>query len=356
MPGLELIRLGSRSEPTTAAAVRAFRDAVTLARRDPNLLARLVRGTRPVKRLRNALPLALAQADVMHFEWESQAVRYLPLAEALGRRFVVSCRGSGINIHPHVGLDDVSAGYAEAFAKAALVHCVCAAIRDEAIAYGLDPAKAVVIRSGVDAALFSPRRRDDAAVLRVLSVGTLHWIKNFEDGIRAVALLVQQGVPVRYEIAGGEPQAGDPAKPSDLPKLRYLIRELGLEDHVELLGELSHAELRDRMLKSDALLDPSLSEGIPNCVLEAMACELPVVVTDCGGTTEVVRDGVEGFVCPPRDPPALASGLGRLRDDPELAQRLGESGRRRVLTDFTLEAETEGYLALYERVLGRGDA
>ena len=143
----------------------------------------------------------------------------------------------------------------------------------------------------------------------MLSVGTLHWIKNFEDGIRAVALLAADGIPVRYEIAGAEPPPGDAAKPSDRPKLLYLIRELGLEGRVELLGELSHEEVRDRMQASDVLLHPSLSEGIPNCVLEAMACELPVVVTDCGGMREAVTDGVEGFVCPPRDPGALAGAL-----------------------------------------------
>ncbi len=190
----------------------------------------------------------------------------------------------------------------------------------------------------------------------MLSVGTLHWIKNFEDGVRAVALLAADGVPVRYEIVGAEPPLGDAAKPTDRPRLLYLIRELGLEGQVELVGELSHRETRDRMHGSDVLLHPSLSEGIANCVLEAMACELPVVVTDCGGMTEAVTDGVEGFVCPPRDPAALAGALGQLWRDPELALRLGEAGRRRILADFTLEAETGAYLELYRRVLGLGDA
>jgi colanic acid/amylovoran biosynthesis glycosyltransferase len=356
VPGVELIRLGSRDEQRLLAILRTARAAVPLGVRDPRVLAALVRTTRPRRLLRNALAIAAAEADVLHFEWESQAVRYLPAAEALGRPFVMSCRGSGVNIHPHVGLEAVAAGYAEAFAKAAAVHCVSDATRDEAVGYGLDPAKAVVIRSGVDSGFFVPRDRGATRELRVISVGTLHWIKNFEDGIRAVAHLAAQAVPVRYEILGADPPAGDPARPSDRPRLLYLIRELGLEGRVELLDGLSHEQVRERMQASDVLLHPSLSEGIANCVLEAMACGLPVVVTDCGGMTEAVADGIEGFVCPTRDPGALAAALRRLADNPDLARELGEAGRRRILADFTLEAETKAYLELYRRVLVPADA
>ncbi|HEX4521422.1 MAG TPA: glycosyltransferase family 4 protein [Gaiellaceae bacterium] len=351
VPGVDLIRLGSPGERRVVSISRTARDALALGARDRRLLAGLVRTTRPLQRLRNVLPLALAEPDVLHFEWESQAVRYLGLPETLGRPFVMSCRGSGVNVHPHVGLEQISAGYDQAFAKAAAVHCVCDAIRDEAVGLGLDPAKAVVIRSGVDATLFAPRPHEPAPFLRVFSVGTLHWIKNFEDAIRAIGLVAGGGIPVRYEIAGAEPLPGDPAKPSDRPKLLYLIRELGLEGHVELLGELPHDEVRARMHASDVLLHPSLSEGIPNSVLEAMACGLPVVVTDVGGTTEAVTDGVEGFVSPPRDPAALASALARLWNDRELGTRLGEAGRRRILADFSPEAETRAYVELYRRVL-----
>jgi colanic acid/amylovoran biosynthesis glycosyltransferase len=356
LPGVGLVRLASPHEPILVSVLRTCRDAVLLGVRDRAQLLGLVRTTRPLTLLRDVLPLALARPDVLHFEWESQAVRYHPAAAALGRPFVMSCHGSGVNVHPHVGLDQLAAGYAEAFEKAAAVHCVCEAIRDEAVRYGLDPAKAVVIRAGIDTRYFAPRKRTRAPALRALSVGTLHWIKNFEDGIRAVALLAAEGVPVRYEIVGPDPARGDAAKPSDRPKLLYLIRELGLEGRVELLGELSHAQVRQRMLASDVLLHPSLSEGIPNCVLEAMACELPVAVTDCGGLGEAVTDGVEGFVCPPRDPASLAAALERLWRDPELSTKLGEAGGRRILAEFTLEAETAAYLDLYRRVLAGGDA
>ena len=123
-----------------------------------------------------------------------------------------------------------------------------------------------------------------------------------------------EGMSVSYEIIGHEPQPGA-AMGSDRERLLYLIHELGLTDRVELTGALSREEVRDRLRASDVLLHPSYSEGIANTVLEAMACALPVVVTDVGGMGEVVSDGVHGFLCPPREPCALADALGSLWKD-----------------------------------------
>jgi glycosyltransferase involved in cell wall biosynthesis len=350
VPGVELIRLHTPAEPKPVSVLWVACDLVRLALRDPRLLVRLVRATRPRHLLRNVLPLALRRADVLHFEWEAQAVRYLPTFVAFARPVVVSCRGSGIYVHPHAGLGDISARYPAVFERATAVHCVAAAMLDEATRFGLDPNKARVIRSGVDSTFFSPAARSRASMLRVLSVGELNWIENHEDGIRAIAILAGQGVPVSYEIVGGEPQ-GDAVKASDRPRLLYLIHELGLTDSVRLIGRLSPAEVRDRLRSSDVLLHPSLAEGIANCVLEAMACALPVVVTDRGGMREAVGDGLEGIVCPARDPEALAAALRLLWDDPETARQLGDTGRRRAVSEFSPEREGGEYLRLYTEVL-----
>ena len=108
--------------------------------------------------------------------------------------------------------------------------------------------------------------------------------------------------------------------------------------------------MRERLWASDVLLQASLSEGLPNTVLEAMACGLPVVVTDCGGLREAVDDGVEGLVCPRRSPQALADALGSLRDR-ALARRMGEAGRKRVCAEFTLERQLESFRRLYDDVI-----
>ena len=351
-PGVRLLHLHHPGETRLMTAALTVLFASRLAVRDPRLLVRLLHSTRPWRLLRNVLPVALSRSDVLHFEWEAQGVRYLPVLEALGRPVVVSCRGAGVAAHPHAGLERVSSRYPELFAKASAVHCVSEEMLNEATRFGLDPTKATVIRSGVDSTFFSPGARERSSCFRILSVGSLHWIKNLEDGVRAASLLAVSGVPVRYEIAGPEPPAGDPVKTSDRARLLYLAHELGLGDQLILLGELSHLEIRERLRTTDALVLTSIAEGIPNCVLEAMACAVPVVVTDRGGTVEAVRDGVEGFVCPARDPEALAKRLRRLWDDPGLARRLGDAGRARTLADFSRERELAETLRMYDGGLG----
>ena len=163
-----------------------------------------------------------------------------------------------------------------------------------------------------------------------------------------MASLARSGFPVTYEIVGGEP-ASDTGEASDRSRLRYLIHELGLEGRVRLLGEVGPEVVRERLWASDVLLQASLSEGLPNTVLEAMACGLPVVVTDCGGLREAVDHGVEGLVCPRRSPQDLADALGSLRDR-ALARRMGEAGRNRVCAEFTLERQIESFRRLYDEV------
>ena len=119
------------------------------------------------------------------------------------------------------------------------------------------------------------------------------WLKGHEYALQAIRHLIDSGVPVRLEIAGGDPH-GSVGEASSRERLEHTIHDLGLERHVRLLGRVSSREVRDALGRADVLLHTSLSEGIPTVVLEAMACALPVVVSDCGGVREAVTDGDRG--------------------------------------------------------------
>jgi glycosyltransferase involved in cell wall biosynthesis len=186
-----------------------------------------------------------------------------------------------------------------------------------------------------------------------VSVGWLRWLKGYEYALLAVAELAGEGVPVTLDILGGDPPP-DVGEGSERARILHSARALGLEDRVRLRGHVEPGEVVATLQRSDALLHASLSEGLPNVVLEAMACGLPVVATDVGGTREAVRDGVDGFVVPSRDPRAAAAALRTLWQDRALRERMGRSGRERVEAEFTLERLTDQWVELYERVARDG--
>jgi glycosyltransferase involved in cell wall biosynthesis len=133
------------------------------------------------------------------------------------------------------------------------------------------------------------------------------------------------------------------------PPMEAKARELSLSETVTFTG------IRRDVAEILALLDifvlPSLWEGLPVAVLEAMAAGLPVVATRVGGVPEVVIDGVTGLLVPPRNPDALSEAILRLLQDPDLRHRMGQAGRERVRERFSLEQMIRKTEALYERLL-----
>jgi glycosyltransferase involved in cell wall biosynthesis len=132
--------------------------------------------------------------------------------------------------------------------------------------------------------------------------------------------------------------------------LETQVKSLGLEGKTRFLGSLSHARLLalyEQGLIAMVVL-PSLHEGIPVSLMEAMSFGVPVISTRTGGTAELVGPQ-EGILVPPADPEALASAMETLLADPTHARLLAEAGRRKVLTEFSAEASVTCLLQLFER-------
>jgi glycosyltransferase involved in cell wall biosynthesis len=306
------------------------------------------------------LPLARLRPDVIHFEWHGAAVDHLPLYGVWDCAITTSCRGSDISVYPHLpGSEPYASGLPAVFSRVSAVHCVSESLAQEAVAFGLDAAKARVARPAIDPELFAPAESgkqdlplDEDGHLAVVMVGWLRWEKGYEYALEAVRRLVDDGVPVKLEIVGNVPGERRDAMDEEA-RIRHTVADLGLERYVRLHGAASSGEILDRLRASDVLLHPSMTEGIPVAVIEAMACERPVVVTDCGGLTEAVSDGIEGFVVQPRDPEGIGSALERLWREPALRRRMGEAGRARVLSDFTLRDEHAVFIEMYRDAVGR---
>jgi colanic acid/amylovoran biosynthesis glycosyltransferase len=197
-----------------------------------------------------------------------------------------------------------------------------------------------IVHCGVDlerlrARPAEPRAPRDPFVL--CCVASLEEYKGHEHLLRAVALLVDSGVDVRLLLVGG----GDRERP-----LRALARRLGIDARITFLGPLDRDAVAVQLHRADAFVLASVvtrsgkCEGIPVALMEAMACELPVVATTVGGVAELVEDGRNGLLVTPGDPVALQDALRRLAGRPALARRLGSAGRVTVGVRFDRTRET----------------
>jgi glycosyltransferase involved in cell wall biosynthesis len=220
------------------------------------------------------------------------------------------------------------------------VHCVSSAIEREASQFGLDVSKSRVIRPGVDPEFFSPGPSPEPSPrTRLVTVGTLAWVKGTTYALQAIRRVVDAGVPVTFTIVGDGPER---------QRVLYAIEDLGLWEHVRLLGGLRPIAVRDELRRSEVFVLSSLAEGISNAAIEAMSCGLPVVMTDCGGAREAMTDGVEGLIVPVWDPLAMAEAILRLARDPALRERMGQAGRERVVSEFTAERHVHKFAKLFE--------
>ena len=141
--------------------------------------------------------------------------------------------------------------------------------------------------------------------------------------------------------------AGD----GELDKALSLIRKLGLEDCVELLGWLSAPEVQRELNVADVYVLPSHNEGLPMSLLEAMACGLPVVSTRVGGIPEVVQDGINGLLIEAGDMEALAGSINALAGDASLRRRLGVAARETIVMSYSVEKLMPRLQQIYDSIL-----
>jgi colanic acid/amylovoran biosynthesis glycosyltransferase len=286
------------------------------------------------------IAMPLAGFDILHLEYTGLAVAYLDALVLTGAKIVTSCRGTAERMTPiaePARADELRA----MFEHVDRVHCVSQDLVRTCAAYGLDPAKAFVNNPAIDATRFHRARPYPARTGRfeLLSTGRLHWAKGIEWGILAVKALVDAGVNVRYTVIGAGPEDG---------RLRFLVHDLGLGDHVVLAGRKPAPEVRAALEGADLYVLPSVSEGISNAALEAMAMELPVVSTSVGGMAEAITDGVDGVLVPSRSPREMAHAIAGLLSDHARRASLGTAGRRRVIEQFSIERQTARFVAEYE--------
>ncbi|MEW5803019.1 MAG: glycosyltransferase [bacterium] len=131
--------------------------------------------------------------------------------------------------------------------------------------------------------------------------------------------------------------------------LENQAKRLGIEEKCRFVG--FRRDLDEIFSVMDFMVLPSLTEGLPNVILEAFACARPVVAASVGGVPEVVDNGIDGFLVPPGRPDLLAEAIGKFLSHPELRQPMGRAGYFKVKTRFTFESQNQKLEAVYHEIL-----
>jgi len=233
---------------------------------------------------------------------------------------------------------------------------VCEAFADSLVRSGVERDKITVLANSIDLEPFQRSEQGDAGLAQragiregvhvLLSVGRMSREKGHRHLIEALRQIKQQRpqIPLQLLLIGEGPERDS---------LERQVTAAGLQGDVSMPGHL-----RDPLSYyslADVFILPSLSEGSPNVLLEAMAAGTPVVACAVGGVPETVRDQESALLVPPGNPAALAQATLRILTDPALAERLRQNAFQAVRIKHSPEAYCEALLNIYARLLGRDE-
>jgi teichuronic acid biosynthesis glycosyltransferase TuaC len=263
-------------------------------------------------------------------------------AALLGRYFtkpvVITALGTDVNVISQYTLPRKMIQWAAH--NSAGMTTVCQALKDRLVDLGAPEGSIRAVLHGVDLAVFRPPRDRKELLSRLglkgptlLSVGNLIELKGHHVAIKALKLLPA----MELLVAGTGPDEGS---------LKRLAASVGVDSRVRFIGHVNHAELPDYYGAADALILASSREGIPNVLLESMACGTPVVATRVGGIPEVITAREAGLLVAERTPESLAAAVrDLLKDYPD------RQSTRRFVEKYSWKQTTEDHLALFEDLL-----
>ncbi len=229
------------------------------------------------------------------------------------------------------------------------------AVRDWLVGEGLGHCDIRVIPNGIAIPERTGYRKEypvrsefkiDRTAPLIAVIGRLIKTKGIGYFLEAAASIVDRFPTARFLVVGGA--CAEPEHRVDLQKKAV---DLNLKDRVIFAGQRN--DVPQILQEVDISVLPSLSESFSNAVLESMAHGLPTIATRVGGTPELIADGVNGVLVPPRDSAAIARAVITLLESPELARRLGESAREKVVREYSLERLLQRTEDLYTSLLER---
>jgi glycosyltransferase involved in cell wall biosynthesis len=339
-----VVRLaGAQRQKGSDAAILALHDGpLHEEARQFGLPVTVLGGSHKLLRVPRAAGFFLSQKPQIIHAHNQTSLHYA----VLGKRV---CKAPTVMTNHGQGLGSSRTPSADEWSQTDSVIAVSNAVADK-MDRGVLGKKLETIYNGVT---FAPPARSRAQVRQELGlaenrvvgiiVARIDDFKGHETLITALSELKAQGLPLTMLVAGdGARRAAREQQAATLGLGPEQVRFLGFRSDVP-----------DFLAAADFFTLPSLTEGLPLSVLEAMSHGLPTVATAVGGIPELVTEGVHGRLVPVKDSAALAAAFQEVSTHPELRQSWGAAARHRVETEFSFERMTNDYMQLYQRLLAR---
>jgi len=237
--------------------------------------------------------------------------------------------------------------------RADLITCDTEHMQPPLTKLGADPDKINIIKFAVDIQKFKPRQKNERLMKKlgilnspvILSLRHLEPLYDIETLLTSVPLVLEEVPEAKFVLLG---------RGSLETKLKELSQSLGVSHSVRFVGQVPADEVPRYLTSADICVSTALSDAGPGGIIEAMACELPVITTDFGDNRKWVEDGMNGYIIPLKSPRVLASRIVHLIRNPDIRQKFGRINRQIIVERNNWEIEMGGMGKLYEKLIAGG--
>lgn len=280
-----------------------------------------------------------SNVDWLHFGFATQAIGRENIAKAIGAKMAVSLRGFDIGIYP---LKNPKC-YDLLWLNINKLHVISNDLLNLAYANGFKKnVPYQKITPAIDTSFFINQSLKDASnknLLQLMTIGRLHWKKDYTSIIIALKNLKDRGIDFEYTIIGDGPEE---------EKLKYLVYELGLINNIIFTGKISQKEILIYFKKSHFYLQYSLQEGFCNAVLEAQSMGVLPIVSNAEGLSENVLNNITGWVIQKNSPKLLAEKIVEVINLPDgNKEKIRKQAIERVTKEFNIEKQQKEFIDFY---------